>query len=781
MVFKPVVASVLIAAAGSVAPAGIFTWTAGDGSWDDHANWSGPAGQVPHLTVDSAILGVDSSDVLIESAVALGWMRIHNGASVYTFTGSLFVNGDVIIEDGGSALVVADGPAQRDFDADTVTVRDTFLVLADGTAQFDEALVLDHAALSGAGVVEMNSTTGDFVLGPGSLWAWGSGSNNGRILTVRRTGSSTSVLDWSDPDCSVRAWYDSTLDIQMPVSGVLGGRIHADLSCRIRVADPVIAGPGSRIILSGGASLDDEAVLEAPVVDSYGDLNVSHERGRIKSPLVALRGAGAFGPDSSLLLESTGVVFDSFDAAADGGEGGSIRFGGTQTLTVIGGTTTIATGEGGVFDLDAQGSMTVGIADGSALVLDVERIETFLPDAFDGILNVDGSFHLATYPDADTWRNDGEINLDSGEITGRTLENFGAINGSGSIERLAAEPAGVITADSGTLDIEHLVNGHLSGTVTVQTGDLRVNTTGNYDMVQVRGAMSVGDGQGIPEVVETNNILSVGGEGSSLDVNAGFVRAKNVWIHSELSVQGGSTIRTTGNGIFDHGVFFASQGASTVSGILEIDGGGRAYAGHTFLGEGQIRASKASEDFDFANGADLGDVSFAAAGTVTVNDDNSGVGQASVAGFELEPTAVFRVDVGGPTPGTDHDRISALDAATIAGTLEVGQAMGYVPAMGQTVTILSAPTVSGSFDAVDDSGLNYTRRAEVSVEPDRVDVTFYCSADLNSDGLLDLGDVTRFIQAFTANDMAADLYAPEGILDLADALAFIEMFNTGCS
>lgn len=781
MHLKSSIAFTLLAAAGAAAPAGVFTWTAGDGSWDNHANWAGPGGQVPHLIVDSATIGVDSADVLIESSIALGWMRVHNGAEVFTYTGSLFVNGDVIVEDGGSALVVADGPGLRDFDADTVTVRDTYMVMSDGTAQIDEALLLDHAALSGKGVVEMNSTTGDLDLNSSSLWAWGSGMSETRTLTVRRTDSSTSVLDWSDPDCNVLAWYDSTLDVQIPVSGALGGELYVSTSCMIRIADPVIAGASSRTVLWGGESYDnDEAVLEAPVFDSYGALFVSGDDSIIRAPFIALRGTGSFDENTDLVLESTSVIFDSFDASANGGEGGNIRFDGTQTLTVNGGTTTVSTGQFGLFDLDGPGDMTVNIADGSALVLDLHHIEVFQTDDFDGTMNIDGSFHLASYAGGEQWTNRGEINLDAGEITGRTLENEGTITGSGSIENLASTDGGEIIADSGTLVIEHADNGHLRGLVRAETGDLRVDTVGNYDMIQVIGDLFVGDGQAIPEVAESNNSLSVTG-GGSLSMDAGFVRAKNVSVHSAFSAQGDSTLRTTGNGFFDHGVSFFPTGASTISDTLEIDGGGRAYAGHTFQGEGLIRASKVSEDFDFGHGADTGDVSFASAGMVTVNDHNSGIGQASVAGFELEPTSTFKIDVGGPNQGTDHDAISALDAAVIDGTLVIGTVGGYAPIIGQTITVLSAPSISGEFDTVDDSALDWTRRAEVSVEPDRVDVTFFCAADLNGDGLLDLSDITLFTQAFTADDMAADLYAPEGVLDLADVLAFIEMFNNGCN
>ena len=775
MVSKSVIACALVAASGTVASAGNYAWSAGDGSWGNHANWSGPVGQIPHLTVDSASVGVMYADVVIESSIALGSLHVFNRANVLTHTGSLFVNGDVLINN--ASLVVDDGPAQRDFDADTVTVQDTYMIMSGGVAQIDESIVFDDAGVLGAGVIEMNGSD-DFDIADGSIWA--DVYPGAETLVIRRTGSSTAELDWTDPDADLIAWQGATLDVQIPASGSLAGQMWVYDESTIRFAHPVFTAGSSALVLSGGdAQQGAEARLEAPVFDFYGSLGVYNGDTWIDAPIVALHGTASIESTAGLVLQSEAVLFDSFDVAADGGDGGSISFAGTESISVIGGTTTIDTG--GRFDLDAQGAVTVNIAAGSALNLEIGSIETGVVQAFDGTLNIDGALHIAQHQGYPVWQNHGEINLDSGEITGRTLENHGVIRGSGSVENLWARDGGEIIADGGTLDIEYLVNGQLKGDVTVETGDLRVNTTGNYDLIQVLGTLSVGDGQAIPEVVETNNVLSVGGAGSSMSMNAGFVRAKSVWVHSQLDSQGDSTIRTTGNGLFEKGVYFAPQGASTVSGTLEIDGGGRVYAGHDFFGEGLIRAAKVSEDFDFADGTDLGDVSFAAAGVVSVNDDNSGIGQASVAGFELEPTATFRVDLGGPTAGTDHDSIAVMDAAVVGGTIEIGTANGYEPAIGQVATVLTAPSISGSFDAVDDSGLGWKRRAVVSVESDRVDVRIRCAADLNDDGLLDLSDVTLFTQAFTANDMLADLYAPYGLLDLGDALAFIEMFNTGCN
>ncbi|MBZ0173053.1 MAG: hypothetical protein K8E66_11770, partial [Phycisphaerales bacterium] len=58
-------------------------------------------------------------------------------------------------------------------------------------------------------------------------------------------------------------------------------------------------------------------------------------------------------------------------------------------------------------------------------------------------------------------------------------------------------------------------------------------------------------------------------------------------------------------------------------------------------------------------------------------------------------------------------------------------------------------------------------------------VTQVCLADMNGDNLLDLTDVTVFVEAFATQDLTADSNG-DGLFDLADVLAFVQAFNAGC-
>jgi len=56
-----------------------------------------------------------------------------------------------------------------------------------------------------------------------------------------------------------------------------------------------------------------------------------------------------------------------------------------------------------------------------------------------------------------------------------------------------------------------------------------------------------------------------------------------------------------------------------------------------------------------------------------------------------------------------------------------------------------------------------------------------CRADFAAPyGLLDLADISTFVQLFSESDFAADLVLPQGVLDLNDVNAFVDSFIAGC-
>jgi hypothetical protein len=244
-------------------------------------------------------------------------------------------------------------------------------------------------AIFGVGTVEMNSTTGDLeIVGQGGLWALGGGGDNPTLL-IDRTDSSTSRLDWSHPDGSVVVWDGKTVHNRIPYTGALGGRIsvsNSTGSSRFLSDEGFIATPSSLLAFSG----TDEAYtarIEAPFVDSYGELSVSG-RGRLESMFVGLRGSGEIAEDALLdryARHALGFVLVRRDRPERVGPVHRAQRG----VSVTGGATVFELGETGTFDLDGAGNMEISIADGSSLEILAGEIDTGA-EIFGGTLNVAG-------------------------------------------------------------------------------------------------------------------------------------------------------------------------------------------------------------------------------------------------------------------------------------------------------------------------------------------------------------------------------------------------------
>ena len=61
------------------------------------------------------------------------------------------------------------------------------------------------------------------------------------------------------------------------------------------------------------------------------------------------------------------------------------------------------------------------------------------------------------------------------------------------------------------------------------------------------------------------------------------------------------------------------------------------------------------------------------------------------------PSTGFNVEIGGLTPGTQHDRANVTGTTTLAGNLNVTLINGYVPLPGDSFTILTYPSRTGTF------------------------------------------------------------------------------------
>ncbi|MBI3848159.1 MAG: HYR domain-containing protein [Planctomycetes bacterium] len=106
-------------------------------------------------------------------------------------------------------------------------------------------------------------------------------------------------------------------------------------------------------------------------------------------------------------------------------------------------------------------------------------------------------------------------------------------------------------------------------------------------------------------------------------------------------------------------------------------------------------------------------------------------------------TGRLEIEIGGTTPGTQHDRVDVTGAATLTGTLQVTFVNGFVPVPGQSFTVLSAATRTGTFSGVDVIGYpdcileTLYSATDVQVRVEQISPTPICrniSVDLDATG-----------------------------------------------
>lgn len=786
-------AMALITATGTTAGASDFTWIGGNGNWSNDLLWAGPLGQVPDSIGDTATLANVSAEVIMDTNVTIGGLTIGGGIDLFNLGKVLFVNGDASMSGAGTTLTLTDSPALLDMDVDGMLIKNgSIMVMSGSVAQFDHSLTIEsQSGIFGLGVIEMNSTSGDLDLVSGVIWAQSTGVNM-NSLTIRRTGLSTSNLNWSHPGSSFIVWDNKVMDIQMPFVGALGGSLSVSEGSVFQTNTPFITGSGSQIQLTAGPNANDgSSTISAPnAIDMYGSLYVSGH-GTIDTPLVVLRGTGQVSHDSTLLIDSISTVFDSFLATVDSlnldsmaFDDGSIEFGvDADNLNVINGTSSIFTGVNSTFDLDGRNGMTVNIADGSTLNLGVRYIERNQDNTFNSTINIDGILDVKEVVADLEWTNAGEINLDSGQIKGRTLINTGTITGTGTISAPVYNNGSII-ADGGTLSIATI---DLDGLAPDETGIIRAQTgdfvhASNANVFQhFSGSMFIGNGSGVQEVFETGTnfeFIEQNGAVGSLDINGGLFRARTVNLKSLLTTHGVSQIRASGATIFDL-IIFGEQGTNTISGTLEVSGNTIIEAGAEFIGEGTVLGVSSVKNIDLRNGASLSDVSLKAWGGLSIDDTDNGIGNASVANLELAQTSKLTIDLAGSNGQLTHDKINALDSAVVDGTLILSVDNGFSVSNGQVITILTSQSVSGSFDSVDFAGLGPDHRATVVMHPNRVDVVINCRADINGDGHLNFLDISTFLAAYQMQEETGDFNNDEHF-NFLDISAFLESYSLGC-
>jgi len=145
-----------------------------------------------------------------------------------------------------------------------------------------------------------------------------------------------------------------------------------------------------------------------------------------------------------------------------------------------------------------------------------------------------------------------------------------------------------------------------------------------------------------------------------------------------------------------------------------------------------------------------------------VNADAAEIDWDLTASIETEPVAVDLNRFEGTT-----DALSSLSAVADWNRIEYAIGDGGDYADG-------SHTSSGSIER-----FNFADFQRISSYTAHDRSAGVCKADVNADGVLDLGDIQAFVDLFLASDLAAD-FNPDGVLDTGDITAFVVAFLEGC-
>ncbi len=204
-------------------------------------------------------------------------------------------------------------------------------------------------------------------------------------------------------------------------------------------------------------------------------------------------------------------------------------------------------------------------------------------------------------------------------------------------------------------------------------------------------------------------------------------------------------------------------------GVLSLQDGGDVLANSVFVG--QTASTRGSGTI------------FADVVTDGTTEPGESVGVLEVFGiYEAGPNSTFEVELAG-TLADEHDRLDVFGDAILDGTLDVSLLDGFNPQVDDTFTILTAETIDGVFDQLEQPVL-FGRRFEVLYEPTVVllRVATRAPGDGDADGDVDAFDLGLWQTQFgeTGAGLAAD-FDGDGDVDAFDLGLWQTNFGTSVS
>lgn len=198
--------------------------------------------------------------------------------------------------------------------------------------------------------------------------------------------------------------------------------------------------------------------------------------------------------------------------------------------------------------------------------------------------------------------------------------------------------------------------------------DVNISLTGNTPTISgnASGPLVIGDGS--ETLAEGTSALTLG----------------DVVINNPVTGSGSLTISNTGTGnveLAHADSFSGSVNVSQGSLAVESTNGLTSASAITVANGGVLKG----------NGAVSG-VTVQTGGTLAPGDSPG-----CLTATTLNLSGTYAAEIGGNTACTGYDQIQVSGAATLSGSLQISFVNGYVPSVGQTFTLLTSGTLSGTF------------------------------------------------------------------------------------
>jgi hypothetical protein len=261
------------------------------------------------------------------------------------------------------------------------------------------------------------------------------------------------------------------------------------------------------------------------------------------------------------------------------------------------------------------------------------------------------------------------------------------------------------------------------GNLNVMSGPLNVAAATSVDSssgmtITAAGGLQVATGGQF-------NTIGTSFTGTAASANGGQVNA----INSTLDFGGG----LTNNGALNL-INTSVSGAVQTNGVIEVAGTG------TFSG-----AVSGSGDF-LGAGTPRFEGSYRPGGNAAAQVNFAG-------NLALAPGNTLFIDLGGTTPGAQHDQLLVSGEAGLAGTLDIALIDSFTPGAGDDFTILSASSVTGNFSAINGREVNPTTWLATIYQPDAVRLAVASGGDANLDGRVNLQDFNVLASNFGQGGM----------------------------